>query len=96
MINIESEGVDEMSCYSEDEIAPVVLDIIAKNPGIRTSGIIAEARRIMRPNGEDLEILDNRNDDKFSQKVRNIKSHNTIANLVYTVGDRDRQWFIRK
>ncbi len=36
----------------------------------------------MKPTGQDLEILNNRNDDKFSQKVRNIKSHDTIINLV--------------
>lgn len=84
-----------MSCYSEDEIVPVVLDIIRNRPGIRTSGLIAEARRRMAPSGEDLEILDNRNDDKFSQKVRNIKSHDSIAHLVYTVGERDREWYIR-
>ena len=84
-----------MSCYSEDEIVPVVLDIIKNNPGIRTSGLIAEARRIMKPSGEDLDILDNRNDDKFSQKVRNIKSHDIIKNLVRTVGERDREWYLK-
>lgn len=84
-----------MSCYSENQIVVVVLDIIRDNPGIRTSGLIAEARRRMRPDGEDLEILDNRDDDKFSQKVRNIKSHDTIASLVYTVGQRDRQWYLK-
>lgn len=84
-----------MSNFSENEIAPVVLEIIRNRPGIRTSEMIAEARRIMRPDGQDLEILCNRNDDKFSQKVRNIKSHNTIADQVYTVGEKDRQWFLR-
>ena len=84
-----------MSCYSENEIVDVVLEIIRNNPGIRTSALIDEARRIMRPDGEDLEILDNRNDDKFSQKVRNIKSHDTIALLVRTVGTRDRQWYLK-
>lgn len=84
-----------MSCYSEDQIAIVVLDIIKNNPGIRTSGLIEGARRVMKPSGEDLEILDNRNDDKFSQKVRNIKSHDTIADKVYTVGERNRQWYLR-
>ena len=84
-----------MSCYSENEIVDVVLEIIRNNPGIRTSALIDEARRIMRPDDEDLEILDNRNDDKFSQKVRNIKSHDTIALLVRTVGTRDRQWYLK-
>ena len=84
-----------MSCYSDDQIVPVVLDIIAKNPGITTTGLIAQARRRMNPSGEDLEILNDRNDDKFSQKVRNIKSHNTIADRVYTIGERNRQWYLR-
>lgn len=84
-----------MSCYSEDQIVPVVLEIIKNNPGIRTSELIDEARRIMKPSGEDLEILDNRNDDKFSQKVRNIKSHDTIASLVRTEGERNRRWYLK-
>ena len=37
----------------------------------------------MNPSGEDLEMLSNRNDDKFSQKVRNIKSHKTLENKGY-------------
>lgn len=85
-----------MSVFSEEEIVPVVLDIIAKSPGIRTSGLIAEARNIMQPDGEDLEILNGRVDDKFSQKVRNVKSHNTIANKVITVGERNRQWYLKE
>ncbi|MBO5523478.1 MAG: hypothetical protein J5986_07360 [Roseburia sp.] len=84
-----------MSCYSEEEIIPVVVELIRNNPGIRTSELISRARDIMAPTGEDLEILDNRNDDKFSQKVRNIKSHNSIKDSVYTVGERNRQWYLR-
>ncbi|MBE6760667.1 MAG: hypothetical protein E7551_00095 [Ruminococcaceae bacterium] len=84
-----------MSCYSENEIVDVVLEIIRNNPGIRTSELIDEARAQMKPDGEDLDILDNRNDDKFSQKVRNIKSHDTIAAQVRTVGIHNRQWFLK-
>ncbi|CCY20834.1 hnh endonuclease [Eubacterium sp. CAG:786] len=84
-----------MSCYSEDQIVLVVLEIIKDQPGIRTSELIDEARRIMKPSGEDLEILDNRNDDKFSQKVRNIKSHDTIESLVRTEGERNRRWYLK-
>lgn len=84
-----------MSCFSENEIAGVVLEIIKNNPGIRTSELIDKSRAQMKPDGEDLEILDNRNDDRFSQKVRNIKSHNTIATQVRTVGQRNRQWFLK-
>ncbi len=84
-----------MSCYSENDIVPVVLSIIGDYPGITTTELISEARKIMKPSGDDLEILDNRNDDKFSQKVRNIKSHNTIINSVVTVGNRNRQWYLK-
>ena len=84
-----------MSCYSEDQIVTVVLEIIKLNPGIRTSELIEEARKIMKPSGEDLEILNNRNDDKFSQKVRNIKSHDTIAAIVETRGNRNRRWYLK-
>lgn len=84
-----------MSCYTEAEIAVVAIEIIRNHPGIHTSELITEARTRMRPSGEDLEILHDRNDDKFSQKVRNIKSHDSIADLVYTVGDRNCQWYPR-
>ena len=36
-----------------------------------------------------------RNDTKFSQKVRNLKSHDTIENQTYTVGERNRKWYIK-
>lgn len=85
-----------MSSYSEAEIAEVVMDIIRDNPGIRTSEMIAEARRIMNPSGDDLQILQDRNDDKFSQKVRNIKSHDTLAGRIRTVGEKNRQWYLKK
>ena len=85
-----------MSCYSENEIADVVIGIIRDNPGIRTSEMIDEARRIMKPSGEDKEILDNRNDDKFSQTVRNIKSHDSIADKVRTEGERNRKWYLKQ
>ena len=77
-----------MSCYSENEIVDVVLEIIRNNPGIRTSELIDEARAQMKPDGEDLDILDNRNDDKFSQKVRNIKSHDTIVSSFFVYAQR--------
>ncbi len=84
-----------MSCYSENDIRPVVLDIIRNKPGITTSDIIDEARKIMKPSGEDTEILDNRNDDKFSQKVRNIVSHKSMEDQVRTVGEKNRRWYPR-
>lgn len=84
-----------MSCFSENEIIPVALEIIRQCPGIRTSELIAKARAIMRPSGDDLTILADRSDDKFSQKVRNIKSHDSIMHLVRTTNEKNRQWFLK-
>ena len=39
---------------------------------------IKKLRKEMKPNGEDTIILINRTDDKFSQKVRNLRSHKTL------------------
>lgn len=84
-----------MSCFSEGEIIPVALKVIKANPGIRTSSLIDKVRSIMKPSGEDLEILLNRNDDKFSQKVRNIKSHKSLEGVVNTTNEIDCQWFYK-
>ena len=53
-----------------------MMELIQKN-------LILSLRHDMQPNGEDLEILKNRSDDKFSQKVRNLKSHRTLENEGY-------------
>lgn len=84
-----------MSCFSENEIIPIALRVIASSPGITTTGLISEVREIMKPLGEDLEILDNRSDDKFSQKVRNIKSHKSIEDRVDTIGGRNCKWYMK-
>lgn len=85
-----------MSCYTEGEISIEALEAIKNKPGIRTSKLIDELRSIMKPSGEDLKILDGRNDDKFSQKVRNLKSHNSIQDKVITIGEKDRQWYLKE
>ena len=84
-----------MSFYTEREIGPVALEIIGNRPGIHTSELIDAVRQQMRPDGEDCEILSDRNDDKFSQKVRNLKSHGSIAELVRTTDARDCRWYLR-
>ena len=54
---------------------------------ITTSELIQKLRLIMKPSGEDLAILSGRTDDKFSQKVRNLKAHNTFERLGYAKYD---------
>lgn len=50
---------------------------------ISTSDLIKDLEGIMRPTGKDNEILSGRNDTYFSQKVRNLKSHNTFDRNKY-------------
>jgi predicted HNH restriction endonuclease len=68
-----------MSTYSESDLIVPAVAIIAGHPnGIGTSELSQKLRSQLRPSGDDLTILENRNDDKFSQKVRNLKSHDTL------------------
>ena len=59
----------------EKELILPALAVIERQPGISTSALIKELERIFHPTGEDAEILAGRRDSKFSQKVRNLKSH---------------------
>ena len=74
-----------MTNFTEEQLIPYAIKIIKnQSDGIDTANLIIKLREVMQPNGEDIEILSNRSDDKFSQKVRNLKSHKTLEkkNLV--------------
>ena len=45
--------------------------------------LIKKLRIIMNPTGENIAMLKGRNNDKFSQKVRNLKAHNTFEKFEY-------------
>lgn len=66
-----------------DLIIPA-LNVMNTSPNgtISTTDLITTLTNSMNPTGEDLDILENRNDTKFSQKVRNLKSHNTMIGLT--------------
>jgi len=69
---------------SETELILPSLYLMKLNNGrITTSELIEKLRLIMKPSGEDLKILKGRNDDKFSQKVRNLKAHETFERFGY-------------
>lgn len=56
---------------TETELILPSLYLMSLNNGvITTSELIQKLREIMKPAGEDLEILSGRPDDKFYQKVR--------------------------
>lgn len=73
----------------KDLIIPALVAIYNKgDEGISTQDLISLMREELLPEGEDLKILEGRNDDKFSQKVRNLKSHNTLS--TYTEYKNDK------
>jgi hypothetical protein len=73
-----------MHRIKESELILPALFLMYKNGRrITTDELIPGLRAIMNPSGEDLDILDNRTDDKFSQKVRNLKSHDTFEQEGY-------------
>ena len=63
------------------------LFIMSKNPqkSANTSELIKTLTDLIRPSGKDAEILENRSDTYFSQKVRNLKSHDTLTKNGYAV-----------
>jgi hypothetical protein len=52
---------------------------------IGTTDLIRRLEEWFQPEGEDNEILDGRADTKFSQKVRNLKSHKTLEKAGYAL-----------
>jgi len=66
--------------YSEQDLIIPTLQIMSENPsGVNTTKLIQELIKRMNPSGHDMEIISGRNDTFFSQKVRNLKSHDTLT-----------------
>lgn len=61
--------------------------------GISTAELITVLRDTLAPKGSDLTLLAGRQDDRFSQKVRNLKSHDRFTREHLAVF-RDRKYFI--
>ena len=76
-----------MTNYSEINLILPTLEILSNNleKWISTTDLISELRKKLNPNWEDLEILKNRSDDKFSQKIRNLVSHKTLEKYSYAI-----------
>ena len=100
-----------MARISEEQLIVPALKIMNTSVGgrITTTDLIDELTKIMEPTGEDLVILKNRYDTKFSQKVRNLKSHNTMIGLTtytpppskgesgtFTINDKGEAYLIDK
>lgn len=48
---------------------------------ITTADLIPKIEGLMKPVGLDAQILNNRKDNRLSQKIRNLKSHNTLEKM---------------
>lgn len=66
------------------------LMILKENGTTPTSEIIDTLRTAFQPSGYDIGIIEGRADDYFSQKVRNVKSHSSLKDLVNY--DREKGW----
>lgn len=70
---------------SEADILLPTLRILGAQPNgaMTTTDLITELTEIMKPQGEDAEILEGRHDTRFSQIVRNMVSHKgTPGNII--------------
>ncbi len=75
--------------YSENDLIIPALKIIAQQTsGTTTTELISKLRIELRPVGDDIKPLKGRNDDAFSQKVRNLISHKRIIKYVDVSNDR--------
>ncbi|MBQ6191205.1 MAG: HNH endonuclease [Bacteroidaceae bacterium] len=79
----------ENSRIKESELVLPSLYLMSKSPQgrISTSELIQLLTQIMKPQGLDAQILQGRTDTYFSQKVRNLKSHNTLMRYGYAIYD---------
>lgn len=67
-----------MAVQERDLLLPALL-IIEELGTASTTQLQTHLRALLEPSGEDLLPLANRPDDRFSQKVRNIKSHGSLV-----------------
>jgi len=74
---------------SEPDLVLPTLYFINEHGSLPTKAISKFLRDLLQPKGEDAEINKSRPDDKFSQIVRNLKSHDKLQKLglaTYTEG----------
>lgn len=69
-----------MERITENQLVLPALYLMSKSRDgiINTSELISKLTDIMHPTGDDAKIITGRNDTYFSQKVRNLKSHDTF------------------
>ncbi|MDD5790924.1 MAG: HNH endonuclease [Spirochaetia bacterium] len=71
-----------MSRIEEKNLILPALYIIQNGVNVDMPTLISELINVFNPDGEDAKILDGRSDTKFSQKVRNLKSHRATNGMA--------------
>ena len=74
-----------MARITESQLVLPALYLLSKsaNGFVSTSDLITKLAEVMKPTGRDVDILAGRADTYFSQKVRNLKSHDTLQRQGY-------------
>ena len=74
-----------MARITESQLVLPALYLMSKSERgfMSTSELIARLASVMHPTGKDAQILSGRTDTYFSQKVRNLKSHDTLVRQNY-------------
>lgn len=73
-----------MALFSEAELILPSLYMLEMSGGfITTSDLIAKLTVLLKPTGKDAQLISGRQDTHFSQKVRNLKSHETLEKLGF-------------
>lgn len=76
---------------SEGElIFPALSILFEAEDGVGTTDLMNTLRHILELDEDDIAPLQGRNDDHFSQKVRNLKSHDTLERLGYARFDKGK------
>jgi hypothetical protein len=80
---------------SEPELVTPALRAMAARPDgfISTAELIGELEGIFQPSGKDAEIIPERADTYFSQKVRNLVSHRTLTKFGVARYDKKRRGY---
>lgn len=76
-----------MTRITERQLVLPALYLLSQSSGgtMSTSELITGLTAMMHPTGQDARILAGRHDTYFSQKVRNLKSHDTLVRAGYAV-----------
>lgn len=78
--------------YKEKDLVLPALHCIQARGSASTTDLIRDLTALLRPEGHDAQIIANRNDTYFSQKVRNLASHRASNGMADWTGFTDGRY----